>query len=444
MVKMYSTRRPAAERTCLAQRAAFMLTVLVLTVLLSMRRFLLSSASSSRLGLEQQGATMTFKEAAGDAADSSSYNSNTLATSDRSHKNDAEEDAAAQEVDTSTSISSSSSSSLSSSIIQSKNFPSFVDNGGGGVVIFYHASSRTGGLTIRQNFANRPPEDGIKYVKLGHSTQAMNMADKIIRHILNRKNIMKNAAVAVAANADGVGGGGIEAPAAAVRRPETFVMEIPGELTTLIQLSKLLEQWRILAVEHGASFFAFTLIRDPVPFHVSFFNTHMAPHMEPTVENLLQSMPRNEQCRRLVQNNDNDSIVDILEEEGQESSSSSTRTTECEQAYDWMRSGLDWIGTTEKLNHETLPILSHLLLQNASIGQSMPRFVARQQITIGGEAEDTNPDNNNNNNNKLLVEDLSPEDVARIRELSNMDQKLYQNVLQDFSIDIMEDSNNNE
>jgi hypothetical protein len=428
MVKMYSTRRPAAERTCVAQRVTFMLTILVLTVLLSMRRFL----SSSSLNMDQ--AESTISKDAG--ADSSTY-SNLVTGSDN---NTVDEEAAQGDTF-------STSTSTLSSIIQGK-FPSF-DNGG--VVIFYHAS-RTGGLTIRQNF-NQQQENGIKYVKLGHSTQAMNMADKIVRHVLNRNSLVtrtsttmmnNNNAAAAADAADAADyadvDGGVAVAQAAPRR-ETFVMEIPSELTTLMQLSKLLEQWRILAAEHGTSFFAFTLIRDPVPFHLSFFNTYIAPPMEPTMENLLQSLPRNEQCRRLGQNSDNSDNIVVVEEEGQESSSSTT-TSPCEEAYNWMRSGLDWIGTTEKLNHDTLPILSHLLLQDASLGQSMPRV--GPPPTAGGEV-DNNPDNSNSNNNidnKLLVQHLSLDDVTRIRELSEMDQRLYQNVLHDFSIDIMEDSNN--
>jgi hypothetical protein len=90
-----------------------------------------------------------------------------------------------------------------------------------------------------------------------------------------------------------------------------------------------------------------------------------------------------------------------------------------QELYDAIDETMDWVGLTETLSNETLPLLSKLIVNNATYGISTKAFKVFKEgkTKIRG----------------VLKDDLSEASMARIlRETSN-DRKLYDDVRRNFT-----------
>lgn len=185
-----------------------------------------------------------------------------------------------------------------------------------------------------------------------------------------------------------------------------YFLAVHEDFATLPKLREDIEAWRDLANKHRTSFFCFTLIRNPVDFHVSSFNRYRVPPclnpscikplLEPTEENLLSDVKPNEQCRGLIKPpGDEESVL---------------TADECNQGFEWMRKNMDWIGTTEKLSAETLPLLAELVLGDANRVDSM-HITKNQEKT-----------------NILRSSSLQIGTIRQIQLMSDLDEELYKKV----------------
>jgi len=86
---------------------------------------------------------------------------------------------------------------------------------------------------------------------------------------------------------------------------------------------------------------------------------------------------------------------------------------ECEQVHGSMMELLDWVGTTERLSNETLPLLARLFELPAN------RTFQSYRVTKGlGES--------------LGIENVTASAVDHILSLSTLDSKLYENANKNF------------
>jgi len=205
----------------------------------------------------------------------------------------------------------------------------------------------------------------------------------------------------------------------------------------LIHLQPQLEQWRNLAADHNTSFFAFTIVREPVAHAVSFFNFYhlppclfapdlcaLYPLLPPTDQAVKLTAKFNYQCLYLAR----DSWDSFPHSETNATVAQVVVTAqECQSAYQVMRSELDWVGTTERLANNTLPLLWYMLAmgENWESSRSPPLHWKRGM-------EGTKP-------LALTSKSLQPSTVDYLQSLSQYDQSIYNSVQRDFSADMWED-----
>lgn len=191
-------------------------------------------------------------------------------------------------------------------------------------------------------------------------------------------------------------------------------------------LHKFVRRWRRFANQHNTSFFAFTLVREPVSYAVSYFNFFNAEPCtlpkcpwklyKPSERALLKTNRRDMQCMLLARDHwdifSNDVHPTRVDEE------------ECDDVYQTLRADMDWIGTTEDMSTETIPLLTRMLTNNATAANAMSAF-----NTIKTKKADE----------IILTQGaLSPETVERLQDQSRNDEAIYMKVKRHFPMDMWE------
>jgi hypothetical protein len=263
--------------------------------------------------------------------------------------------------------------------------PSFEN---GGVVLFHHIA-KTGGHTIRRTFDRR--HDGI-LMKRGRTRVGM-IKDVIpdIKEMLGGDDTSlirsKNKVVFV----------------------ELHGWDIPGLMTR----SGKIDSWRKLAAANNRSFFSFSLLREPVSAQVSHFNFFNVPpcagkwcleqYPNATESDFLGALHHNNQCRSFVR----------FPQYGPP-----PNRTECNDAYKWILQKMDWIGTMEEMNTVTLPLLSHMLLGNATkIGNITMHNVQQEKP------------------NRIRASDLSDAALQVVKNATALDRELYERLPRDYVLE---------
>lgn len=265
-----------------------------------------------------------------------------------------------------------------------RKLPAFTETGG--LVVFLHVA-KTGGTSIRKDF-----ETMAKVKRVLDEKQLSGEAAAKIDWHLSKENTVN----------------------------QTMLLELHGghgEPMTIFQIHPYLQKWKSQAAANNKQVFVFTLLREPVSFHVSYFNFFRHPNcksawcetplMEITEENLLTSMIGNHQCQYLARpyNNDVNTAVPVSQHE-------------CEAVYEILKSDLDWIGTTEDMQDITLPLLSFMLSGNAEAGRKMKV--------------------QNHRRGKLSRHSLQETSVSRIRLASRYDQYLYERARSEYTLAMWE------
>lgn len=272
--------------------------------------------------------------------------------------------------------------------------------GKGGLVIFYHVA-KTGGTTIRELFSQSKPKHFVykKYtnkMRKKFRTQGgacnprgANYYDHR-RHILNHTKFHRNKKI--------------------------LLLEIHGGTPGLEIMAPYIQKLRKASLEHNKPFFAFTLVRDPLPFTISYFKFYhgkgckydWCEHGSYAIneKNLLASaqVHPNQQCFLLKHLSAIEGMHPSFYEKCR------VTADDCNNLYTTMKSTLDWIGTTERLSVDTLPLLYQMLglrnkIKNAKVAKTRP-----------------------------FQKHLSNLTIAMLSETSSMDQAIYDQVTSDYRL----------
>jgi hypothetical protein len=279
---------------------------------------------------------------------------------------------------------------------KSRTLPTFED---GGVVIFFHVA-KTGGTSIRTIFGDRRR---IPTVVLETSYNATHFLERsaLVDQILTRNTTfdLKKEVLFLETH-------GLNAPAMPFMHPH-------------------IQRWRQMAAEHGTSFFAFTIIRDPVSYAVSYFNFFNAAPCAlgfcpwrlylPTEGNMVQTTEANNQC--LLMARDHWGIF-------QQKNRTAPTPQECNHVYDLLLQDMDWIGTTETMSEETVPLLTYMLSRNLTLAQTPVGHTYNVMSAT------------KNASSILKRSSLHPATVDYIRSMSYLDQENYNRAERDFTLEM--------
>lgn len=227
-----------------------------------------------------------------------------------------------------------------------------------------------------------------------------------------------------------------------------FHVQYPAtRFPTLVDFTPMLVKWRTEAERRGVPFFAFTVLREPVSHAISYFNFfHVNSEMDqrwnpyrrmaPTRENFIQSYQGNRQCH-LLDTDANGVVVSPLTalrpdaaarsralDPRSQSNNVTVRQRECRYhtVRDALFSTMDWVGTTDSLQNETLPLLSLILANDTDIGKNQ----SSKKVA-------TNPDPGHPQRPGISRDQLSISTLARINRESKLDRWLYDEARERFS-----------
>ena len=292
--------------------------------------------------------------------------------------------------------------------IKRRTLPSFEN---GGVVFFYH-TPKTGGTTVREYLKKLPNVRHTFCVNSNGCVSKWNTTtrDKVDRFLVDNQRDDDNSTKTKKKKKRS--------------SRNILLLELHGDGKGLLDLTTNdFQRWRDLAQRHNKSFFAFTLVRQPIPFahsYFHFFHTN-CPHQwcekrqyGYTEQGLKDATIPNRQCTLLSQ---------LRYVKGRRVHPPLTKI-ECLQTLykDSMEQELDWIGTTETLSSTTMPLLLHMLTKkmevNTSTGDSSNIIQAKNQQST--------------TKSQRLV--LKNETLQYVQKISNYDQMIYDNVLRDFTL----------
>jgi hypothetical protein len=300
----------------------------------------------------------------------------------------------------------------------------------GGVVIFYH-SPKTGGMSVRHNFQN--VSYNIHHEMLGYNGKTLQgRYSGIVDGFLTRNRHDKLS-----------------------HDTDILFLELHGPTDSVLQLYTKLQRWRRLSAAHDTGFFAWSLVREPVAYTVSYFNFFWAaPCLFPsgcpyklyraTTDNLLFTAKPNLQClywsrsdvtwRLFKDHHDPSDLSGVAYPTATEQ--------ECQAVGSVLLSEMDWVGTTDKLSQETLPLLAYMLSSGTASQVSLALQVEQEKdANANQEQADLQVFNSvaAQKDAVLSVEALPPSAVEYIRSINTYDQAIYEAVAAEFTMDLWED-----
>lgn len=93
------------------------------------------------------------------------------------------------------------------------------------------------------------------------------------------------------------------------------------------------------------------------------------------------------------------------------------QTSECQFAYQSLRRTMDWIGTTERLSQETMPLITTMIFKDPDLGRTLPR-------------SNTSPQESG----FLYLSRISSGTRRYLETISRLDDEMYRWALQDYNI----------
>ncbi|CAB9517597.1 expressed unknown protein [Seminavis robusta] len=299
-------------------------------------------------------------------------------------------------------------SNSNSDQVSTKSFPSFQH---GGFIVFLHIP-KTGGTTIRKTFQKLP---GVTYMFSNRRAKYETLVQEVHQNWLTKRN-----------NADGNNNNNNN------KISRIGILEIHARNNpTLLEICSQLHQWRETAAQNRVPFFAFTILRDPTSFAISYFNYYHGmqwekrrfeylPTEQMTEENFLRTMHLSPQCLFLTrseqayQRNHPELRVNLTQ-------------SECESAYKCLQGTMDWIGTTERLHNETIPLLKNLLVTSG-----VPTTGKNQTGTTSQQGQRTNVKVENAGPRIFGKHNISSTSWERLERMTRWDQDMYQKAIKEY------------
>lgn len=251
----------------------------------------------------------------------------------------------------------------------------------GGLVVFFHVP-KTGGSTIRRNLES---VEGINYVfnkNYSQYTDSAYMVEDMISE--------------------------------GVRNNSVLFYEIHASTSpSFFGMRRRLERWRETAFRNGVPVFYFSVLREPISYSFSHFNFFHLQKRNPSFErcsatehDFLRKSVHNPQCQFLYKGEQSKWIQQTHDRAREVMVDSQDCNAIEEKLFELM----DWVGTTEGLTRETVPMLQKIL--------DMPETVW-PSYRVSKELRGYTP---------FGKEDVSLNALEKISEMSSLDTKLYQNV----------------
>ncbi|KAL7560566.1 hypothetical protein ACA910_001432 [Epithemia clementina (nom. ined.)] len=268
--------------------------------------------------------------------------------------------------------------------VAKKPLPSFVRGQPGGLIIFFHVA-KNGGTTIRRFL------QGYNRVNViwGPSTFIRNWA--LMRTIVEGRNNST--------------------------RARTTVVEIHmGPDTAVVELEKAIQTLRARALVNNIPFFVFSTVREPLSYAVSYYNYQNIginpryEHGTDSEEDFLRLSLPSPQCLFFARG-------ELATTKDFPIFGRDLTQTECQEAYQSMTRTIDWIGTVDKIQNETLPLLAYLL-------EGKKRHV------------DTVQHNMANKEVRIELQNLTASAIAHIRNITQADLEIFQRVQQEYSLEM--------
>jgi hypothetical protein len=321
----------------------------------------------------------------------------------------------------------------------------------GGVIFFLHVP-KTGGSTIRHNFGgvNAPAsytlDLDLEQIMLGTLMTRVRFIKATKMEAFYEKAVPKINRY-------------LSTPSG---KKKLLFVEVHGmDNHNAIELEPFLHAWRERALETKTPFFAFTILREAVSEQISFFNYfYIHPGDSRFCDN---SITISDRCMRDARPDFNNTLKDILNAKSTEtdkimsiveknrgidledammksiynnpqclflargertygSDASHLREglseAECESAYKSLQRTMDWIGRTEKLTSETLPLLTQMMFNNPNVAS----FIK-------------NTNKSPNRDGFLSLSKIKPSTLEFLKQSSQLDDKLYRHVIKDYRMD---------
>ena len=176
------------------------------------------------------------------------------------------------------------------------------------------------------------------------------------------------------------------------------------------KLRKRLRRWRETASRNNVTIFFFTILRSSLPYAISHFNFFHVDQRNPTFEqcdateeSFIRMSLENPQCQFLYMGENS--------MRGQKAKNITITQDECHLVQKELFDSMDWVGTTEGLSNETLPLLRNLL--------KLPKDFAfeRYRVTTTVTKKDKQ---------YFGVDNLTSFAIQSINSMSSLDIDLYE------------------
>lgn len=288
---------------------------------------------------------------------------------------------------------------------QKRKLPNFKPDGnkrGGGVIVFWH-NAKTGGTTVRKQCGSLP---GVDYMLLIKPEDYYGGGHVISERLSASPGDYKPE----------------DDPTNKHNPNRTLFVEMHGmNAPTVLDMESHLQRWRYLSKLHGTPLFVFTLLREPVPYSLSYFNFFHQDSVRQSTQTDLLRASFSRQCHTLAAAPGHNKRI-------------------CALLYKKFYELFDWVGTTEKLTTQTLPLLQHLL----RFRPPQERFAALNATKASSFALPTNTSRNNYNvavpnQYSLHMESLSKGTIKAVKERTCLDYGLWEQAQRDYRLDMWDD-----
>ena len=169
-----------------------------------------------------------------------------------------------------------------------------------------------------------------------------------------------------------------------------------------------LREWKFLARQHRTPFFAFSMVREPVSWYLSFFNYNLVHHggLRPAEETFFESVTPNLQCAEWAG----------LDWRAKQAISERS----CLSAIKDVVEVFDFVFTSDQIEAQVLPIISHL----GKIELQRICVIQPEDLVQAGGFPQT-----------LRVQNISTDGLVRLQNITNLDLHLYNTVKRTFKFD---------